>query len=221
MIHSYSKFIKEDSFNEDFKTYSIIGALRFLPSNLFWELLRASCVTSESLPLRAGELESIEMWPHWNSGNNTTNSNFVEPDVFVRFSDFDLIIEAKKTDFGGQYSEQWNNETIAYRNEYGSGKRIILLALGGNTDLNNIDDDRFNHVYKALWTRLLHAVHDCREQRLSLSLKSEATRQEIRVLEAIQEAFALFNEYIVDLLESVPLRNNKLTQLNINSVWPL
>lgn len=221
MIYSYAKFIREDGFNEDFKSYSTIGVLRYLPTDLFWELLRASCICPEQLPARAGTMESFEMWPRWRNVDGTKNSEAVEPDVFIRFSHFDLIVEAKKKDFGGQDPGQWKNETVAYRNEYGDKKAVFLLALGGNDNLNRIADKEFEHVHKALWTNLLRAVHDCREQRLALSFKSEATGQEIRILEAVEEAFVQYNEYVVDLLESIPRQNRCFSSLNIHNVWPM
>ncbi len=92
MIHTYSKFVKE--FNEDFKTYVTIGQLRYLPADLFWNLLRASSVSPKLLPATAGRLEAFEMWPSWDP-TGTGNTKRVEPDVFIRFSRFDLIIEAK------------------------------------------------------------------------------------------------------------------------------
>lgn len=216
MIHKYSKFVKE--FNEDFKTYSTIGQLRYLPADLFWELLRASSVSPESMPPTAGELEDFEMWPSWDP-TNTGNNREVEPDVFIRFAHFDLIIEVKKSDRGGQDADQWKREIQAYNNEYKEDrKKCYLLALGGNAAL----DCKTDTVYKATWMRLLHAAHDCLEQRQTLSLKSESNWQEIRILEAVEEAFAQYNEYVVDLLETMPVRDTDIIlpdHSNIDEIW--
>ncbi len=217
MIHHYSKFVQK--FNEDFKTYATIGQLRYLSADLFWELIRSSAVSPEAIPATVGELESLEMWPSWDP-TGTSHTERVEPDVFIRFSHLDLIIEAKISDFGGQNIDQWNDETTAYNNEYGNGKNMLLLALGGNSNLDCNTDDESKHVHKATWMKLLHAVHDCREQRLSLSPKAESTKQEIRILEAVEEAFAQYNEYVADLLETMPKRDMNIeTPLNINEIW--
>lgn len=222
MIHAYSKFIK--GLNEDFKTYATIGQLRYLPADLFWKILRSSTVLPESMPTTAGALEDFELWPSWKLDNTTDSTKDsterVEPDVFIRFSRFDLIIEAKKTDSGGQREDQWARETKAYHNEYKHDKDMILLALGGNYNLNCNTDGKYKHVHKATWIRLLHAVHECREQRSSLSCRAESTEQEIRILEAVEEVFAQYNEYIVKLLETMPRRNMNIdTILNINEIW--
>ncbi len=222
MIHAYSKFVKKSNgdFNEDFKTYATIGQLRYLPTDLFWHLLRASSVSPELLPATAGKLEAFEMWPSWNP-TATSNTTRVEPDVLIRFSDFDLIIEVKKTDSKGQTRQQWENEITAYHNTYGFDKKIMLLALGGNSNLDsNTGED--GQIHKATWMKLLQAVHDCCEQRAYLSHKSECTEQEIRILEAVEEAFAQYNEYVVDLLETMPKDDvNIETPFNINEIWKI
>ncbi len=221
MIHSYSKFVRKsnENFNEDFKTYATIGQLRYLPTDLFWHLLRASSVTPEQLPETAGKLELFEMWPSWDP-KGTGNTKRVEPDVFIRFSRFDLIIEVKRKNSEGQTSDQWKNEITAYHNTYGFDRKILLLALGGNSNLDCATDE--NQVYKATWMKLLHAVHDYSKQRSYFSCKAESAEQEIRILEAVEEAFAQYNEYVVDLLDTMP--NDDLNieiPLNINEIWKI
>lgn len=227
MIHSYRKFVRVDhkddcddkEFKEDFKTFATIGQLRYLPSDLFWHLLRASSVFPKSLPETAGKLEAFEMWPSWDS-KDTSNSIRVEPDVFIRFTHFDLIIEVKIKDSKGQTSDQWKKEITAYHNTYGTDthRDFFLLALGGNSNLDR--DTEHDYVHKATWTNLLHAVHDCRKQRSYLCCKAESTEQEIRILEAVEEAFAQYNEYVVDLLATLPKYDMNIeTPLNINKIW--
>ena len=41
MIYSYSKIKTDQNFNEDFKTYSSLGLLQFLPAQLFWNILKS------------------------------------------------------------------------------------------------------------------------------------------------------------------------------------
>ena len=70
----------------------------------------------------------------------------------------------------------------------------------------------------------LHAVHDCLEQRRVISLKSESIRQEIRILEAVEEAFAQYNEYVVNLLETMPTQDMNITlptNSNIDEIWKI
>ena len=103
---------KNKSQSEDLKTSSILGSLLLLPDDLLWELLVKSCCGgTEKLPDVAGVLDSFEFWPRWNA-DNTTNLKYVEPDLFLRFSNFDVIVEVKQFDGNGQYYEQWENVRI-------------------------------------------------------------------------------------------------------------
>lgn len=118
MIHS--TYHKKNTC-EDPKTSAIFETLLMLPDDLFWDLLRGDCFENENLPPVAGPIEDYKFWPHW-SPINTTNTDYVEPDVFIRFQYLDIIIEAKYSERVGQYCEQWRNEIISYHNEYGSNR---------------------------------------------------------------------------------------------------
>ena len=105
MIHS--TYYHKDTY-EDPKTSSVFETLLMLPDELLWEVLRAACFDNDNLPMVSGQIEDYEFWPHWDSAN-TSNTKLVEPDVFIRFQSFDLIIEAKYRDNYGQYSQQWED----------------------------------------------------------------------------------------------------------------
>ena len=94
---------------EDSFTASIFTHLLHFPSEVFWQIIREACY-SDHLPNIAGELtEDESFWPHW-CANETDNKNFVEPDLFLRFREFDLIIEAKRWDDRQQYRSQWEKD---------------------------------------------------------------------------------------------------------------
>jgi len=152
--------------SEDSLTSSVFGHLFYLPTNLFWQVLLQS-VHEFKLPPEDGlpKIISYEFWPRWDA-TDTTNSYTVEPDIFVRTSAFDLIIEAKRNDYGQQYQKQWENQVQAYLNEYGQEqRRVMLLAVGG---INNGDErptslpvlDKTIRVYKCRWRNLLCAIRD-------------------------------------------------------------
>ena len=64
--------------------------------------------------------------------SGTSNVNRVVPDLFIRFSEFDLIVEAKRWDSFQQNSNQWQNQITADANEYGNDQvPVCLIALGG------------------------------------------------------------------------------------------
>jgi hypothetical protein len=132
MIHSLMHKHDLDITHEDTITSTIIGTLLHLPDQLLWKILREACYASSVLPKNPGKLGTYEFWPKWDA-QGTENSNYVEPDVFLRFSNADLIIEAKRSDQGGQYSGEWEREMISYDNEYSSSKvPVVLISLGGN-----------------------------------------------------------------------------------------
>ena len=91
---------------EDPKTSSVFENLMLLPDNVFWHILKSSCFYNERMLVNSGKLLSYEFWSHWDN-TGTDNNTYVEPDLFIRFEEFDVIIEAKYGDYGGQYLKQW------------------------------------------------------------------------------------------------------------------
>ena len=165
MIHSLLLKNDLDITHEDTITSTIIGTLLHLPDQLFWEILREACFNNQNLPQNIGNLTEYEFWPKWIS-HGTTNTNYVEPDVFLRFQELDLIIEAKRFDDGGQYQGEWERELIAYENEYGvTDKPVLLVAIGGNG--NNIRKEQLEingqkrTIIKCAWANL-HKILDDR-----------------------------------------------------------
>lgn len=201
MIHSYSK-IRTD-YNEDFKTHLTIGVLQYLPAKLFWDIIKASLTDNKGIPDIAGEIVQIDFWIKW----YTTKKEYVEPDVFIRFKNFDCIIEAKKKDINGQYNEQWENQKKAYENKY-KEKRLVYIALGGNSNFSTSSDN----VYKSTWQRLLHETYKALKERESFEYKTDAIEQEIRILKSVVDAFALYNEYVIELLDTMKKYNYTVIQ---------
>jgi hypothetical protein len=164
---------------EDSLTASAISHLLHLPSELFWRILREACMGND-LPDYCGEVRQVKYWPKW-SPNGTDNSRYVEPDVFLRFDDFDLIIEAKRWDIAMQYQGQWENELAAYRSEYGDTKKLFFLALGGNA--NEISEDLDGvKIVKCKWIDLLHVIKDCQKELNSLKFPQHHQTAQQRVL---------------------------------------
>lgn len=206
MICSYSKIKTDQKYNEDFKTYSTLGVLQYLPAQLLWTILRASVADNQDMPNVSGEIVQIEFWPKWYKIQNikvVSNTTYIEPDVFICFENFDCVVEVKKTDSVGQHSDQWESQTLAYRNEYPDGKPFVYIALGGNLKLDTSSQDKFNHVYKSTWQRLLRVIDKALQERMSVAYKTEIMNQEIRILQSAVDAFANYNEYVVELLDTM------------------
>lgn len=87
---------------EDTLTAGVFDTLLLLPHEVFWKIL-TNAPKESFLPKSCEPIEKYEFWPKWNS-SETGNACFVEPDLFLRFKSFDVIIEAKRWDFVGQIS---------------------------------------------------------------------------------------------------------------------
>ena len=161
--------------NEDPKTSVVFENLMLLPDIVFWEILKASASNKGVLPENAGlVIDDFSFWPKWNPNSkyDTGNSHYVEPDVFFRFANVDVIIEAKYSDNRGQCREEWEREFKAYLNEFeGDNKKVVLLAVGGNPTYEREPDLKVGvhkcPIVKYSWGRLLHTLLSFENEKLS------------------------------------------------------
>jgi hypothetical protein len=143
---------------EDKQTALIFSTLLHLPDDECWNIIRDSCYDNE-LPENPGKIEFYEFWPHWPPDKN--HQRYVEPDLFIRYENFDLIIEAKRYDDNQQYHEQWKSEYISYRKKYGKDKKnVALIAVGGIYALN-ISSEKPGKIIiqKCRWRGLLNTLY--------------------------------------------------------------
>lgn len=137
------KFI--DKACEDSLTAAVFSHLLHLPSKLFWRILSEACCTANPGDY-PGEPLIFNFRPKWNPAGTKPNNTYVEPDIFIHFAGFDLIIEAKIAKAGTQSRDQWQKELIAYTNEYGKDKRSVrMIALGG---IHSEDDVPLTHTLR-------------------------------------------------------------------------
>ena len=154
--------------NEDPKTSVVFENLMLLPDNVFWYILKTSASNKGILPEEAGMLEDeFSFWPKWNPNSKykTGNSSYVEPDIFFRFRNIDVIVEAKYSDHTGQFRGEWEREFKAYLNEYEDDKKkVVLLAVGGNPTFDREPEIKVGKhkcpIVKYSWVSLLKAVLD-------------------------------------------------------------
>ena len=162
--------------NEDPKTSTVFGNLMLLPDHVFWDILKSAAANKGILPDDAGLMsDGFSFWPQWdpNSKYDTGNSNYVEPDVFFRFDNIDVIVEAKYSDNSGQYRAEWEREFKAYLNMFEDDKKkVVLLAVGGNPTFEREPDLKVGKrkcpVVKYSWEGLLKAVLDFEKEELSI-----------------------------------------------------
>lgn len=179
-----------DNAREDSLTAAVFSHLLHLPSEVFWQILHKACY-SKSLPEYCGE-PKLFPWPNWDA-TGIADRDRVIPDLFIRFENFDLIVEAKRWDNDMQNPDQWQNELIAYCNEYGEEKREVrLLALGG---IGSEKDDERRHqsfvcpVHKCRWSTILL---ECQRLKREFEVKNPTSRvsADIRILDDLIALFA-------------------------------
>ncbi|MCF0231817.1 MAG: hypothetical protein HUJ63_06060, partial [Enterococcus sp.] len=186
---------------EDPKTSIIFENLMLLPDDVFWEIILRSAANKGILPKDAGFLMEFEFWPHWDSKGkyDADNSCFVEPDVFFRFENFDVIVEAKYSDCGGQYRGEWIREFTAYLNEYEEDKKAVyLLAVGGNDSFYKEDpivlDKQKCPIIKFSWVEILEQV--CKYENDELAeIKDYQASSISRIISNVKEGFSLMGVY--------------------------
>ncbi len=182
--------------NEDPKTSGVFENLMLLPDNVFWAILKDSAANKGILPENVGLMsDDFSFWPKWNPNStyDTGNSNYVEPDVFFRFNNIDVIIEAKYSDNRGQYREEWEREFKAYLNKYEIDKKqVILLAVGGNPTFEREPEIVVGKykcpIVKYSWVSLLNAVLAFEKQELT-NIESDMQSSMKRIIRNVELVF--------------------------------
>lgn len=191
--------------NEDPKTSAVFENLMLLPDNVFWHILRQSCFSNDMMPVYSGKLLSYDFWPHWDR-TGTDNTNYVEPDLFLEFELFDVIIEAKYGDYGGQYQYQWQQEITAYHNEYGDEKPFVFIAVGGNQSIVaetiSVKGEKVK-IYKCNWLSILMGVNKYKKELESVSVPDMNVSATLRLLDNIILAFNINGVYNIDWFNSM------------------
>lgn len=228
MLHSILKNklaiegVKEDSF-----TSSVIGLMQYLPCETFWFLLREACSDNSNLPENAGNLEVLQFWTRWDA-TGIEGKQYVEPDVYIQFSNFDLIIEAKRGDDGGQYQTQWEQQIRAYCNEREGDKELFYITLGGNSnklndkvnlDFEKEDETKFIHttINKCNWMGLLIEIHNLKDQLAIMTTPIPNKYAMIRILDDLIAGFnyhGFFNIKWFRQMRSYPINKKSLSTLS-------
>lgn len=195
MITYYHQNKGRLSSGEDSFTSTVFDLLKYLPSQVFWDIFRKS-MYYQKLPKVSGEILEFTYWPKWDP-ENTGNSNYVEPDIFIRFEEFDLIIEAKVRDKDQQCKYQAMREIQAYYNEYRADERdFYFVQVGGLQNLNEetvrvIDQNIM--IFKTDWTRILGRVVFEKEKLANISFSQINSYK--RILDDLIKGFELHGHY--------------------------
>jgi len=191
---------------EDSLTSMVFDFLKYLPIEMFWEILKKS-LCQDKLPKESGEYLQISFWEKWDA-EGTQNSLYVEPDVFIRFFNFDVIIEAKRYDENQQYKEQMIKEIKAYYNEFQDNKQLYFIQCGGLNNSNNEPDFTNNDnsvvICKTNWTKLLAEITTLKES-------DYIDNSQERILDDLIRGFELFGFFRKLWLNSLKTSKAKYT----------
>lgn len=199
---------------EDSLTATVFDTLKYLPTELFWHILKHSQY-HDKLPKYPGEIESLTYWDNWDS-TGTTNSRYVQPDVFIRFEEFDLIVEAKRYDEYQQSALQIENEIIAYKNEFESlSKKVYLLQVGGmqhkNDEVNVKKDNIEVIISKTDWTKILDSCITISNRIKSSNLS--VNQSYLRILDDTINGFGLHGYFKKNWLKDIIVTPSVLTSI--------
>jgi hypothetical protein len=155
------RLLSANPVNEDKQTASVFSTLLHLPDEEFWNILRDSCYeNTKKKKKKAGHIKKYVFWPPWEPGpTDKIHTNNVIPDLFIRFENIDLIIEAKKKDEYQQYQEQLESEYLAYKKKYGANKEAAIIAVGGLYPFSISSENKKITIHKCRWRGLLDTLY--------------------------------------------------------------
>src|SRR5690606_23258046 len=122
--------------SEDSLTSMVFDNLKYLPTEIFWRILKRA-LYYDKLPSTSGELNEMIFWEKWDVKDNTNNINklYVEPDIFIRFETFDIILEAKRYNEKQQSNIQLREQIEGYYYNYGlENKQLFYIQMAGLLD---------------------------------------------------------------------------------------
>lgn len=203
---------------EDSLASTVFDGLKYLPIEMFWRILKGA-LYQDKLPYASGEMESISFWEHWDP-TSTRNKKHIEPDVFIHFHSFDIIIEAKRYNEKQQKKEQLEDQVIAYTNEFGNDKKTLyFIQLGGlHNKENEIDfskNEKHAIICKTDWTNILEQIVLVNNQIKGVTLTTNTAYS--RILEDIIKGLELHQYYkklwLKDFKISQAIQNYSLSHL--------
>jgi hypothetical protein len=200
--------------NEDQLSSLVFDLLKYLPTEIFYKILKES-LYQDKLPKISGNILNFSFWEKWNP-DNTTNIKFVEPDIFVRFDNFDIILEAKRYNENQQYKDQLVNQIQSYFNEFSvDNKELIYVQVGGLYSKTNEDNfgDKEIKICKTDWSKILNSIVKMKDNLEILNLDS--SQSSIRILNDLIKGFSLFNFNKILWLESLESKNKINTNINL------
>lgn len=171
---------------EDLLTAAIFSRWSYLSLNAKHSLLKEWV---KDLELSNANYKDIEFWPKYDLVME--GRNFVEPDVLIRYEEFDVLIEVKPPQNGGQTFGQWERELEGYLSA-GEDMPLHFLAIGRNSVHAEAWKSVFMERYKRLqsmhtinWKSVANTVHE-------ITKLSDPESQDHRILLDMTEALRIY-----------------------------
>lgn len=209
----------------------VFDHLKYLPSEIFWRIIKRA-VYQDKLPAFSGDLVDILLWEKWDvkESKENNNTNYVEPDVFLRYLEFDIIVEAKRYNQNQQSSDQMREQIHGYYyNFVDENKELYYVQLGGLFNKGDSPNFKFTpyslekdeqpslqektvRVLKADWDSILNSIVD--EQKFLDAIPYSQMSNYNRLLKDIINGFELFQFYRISWLADLKPKSNSFTDFN-------
>ena len=189
--------------HEDLMTAAVFSRFSYLSSPVQAFLLR-KWLKVNGVEHDFQQFQDIEFWPKFDLVEGES-SCFVEPDLVLRFKEFNLIIEVKPPAGGDQYFEQWRKEIASFLQSDNKNDLPLYFLAIGRVEKNNAkkwakyllsdNDERLKMVSALKWQAVTDSIVKLRHP-ISNSTQDEkldiVSSQDIRILDDIIAALHLY-----------------------------
>lgn len=175
---------------EDLMTAAVFSRFTYLSSTTQNSLLQAWLHSNADF----SQFESIEYWPRYGYIDDAAGLRDVEPDIVLRFNNFNILIEIKPPTGGDQYYQQWQREIAAFiHSDTQKNLPIYFLAIG-----------RIEHKDAQLWGALLLNQHPDRLKSVH-AIKWQPVVDSIRNLLTLEMYSKQDSRILIDILDAMQL----------------
>lgn len=130
----------------------------------------------------------IIYWPKYELAEE--GREFVEPDLLLRFADFDVLVEVKPPNGGEQTLDQWQREVMGYFNAQDDCKSLYFAAIGRVPALS------------VEWRQKM--LNGCNVERLAMQSWKQVASQVYALIQS-SEPSAAERRVLIDMLEALNL----------------
>lgn len=205
---------------EDLLSAAVFGRFAYLSDGVQKSLMKRWLCCEDEL----GAFEAIDFWPSYSLERNDTKRR-VEPDIVMRFSKANVLMEIKPPSGGGQYKLQWQREISSFLSSDSEPRaQLFFLAIGRlnlaetegwGLELQKYYGDRLTSVATIAWAPLVKTL-------LDLQKEQQLKRSDACVIHDICEALNLYGlktspfewtDFTKFVLPKIQLSNSGLSKI--------